>query len=45
MEREIWEGEKTDLLRKMKDLNRKVEELNDDVRLERELNSELKSDK
>lgn len=27
MERELWEGEKTDLLRKMRDLNRKIEEL------------------
>ena len=27
MERELWEGEKTDLVRKMRDLNRKLEEL------------------
>ena len=27
MERELWGGEKTDLLRKMRDLNRKIEEL------------------
>ena len=27
LEREMWEGEKTDLLRKIKELNRKVEEL------------------
>lgn len=33
MEKELWEGEKTDLLRKMKELNRKIEELQDDVRL------------
>jgi hypothetical protein len=32
LEREMWEGEKTDLLRKIKELNRKVEELTDDVR-------------
>lgn len=32
LEREMWEGEKTDLLRKIKELNRKVEELSDDVR-------------
>lgn len=33
MEKELWEGEKTDLLRKMKELNRKIEELQDDVKL------------
>ena len=33
MEKELWEGEKTDLLRKMKELNRKIEELQDDIRL------------
>jgi len=27
MEKDLWEGEKTDLLRKMKELNRKIEEL------------------
>lgn len=26
LEKELWEGEKTDLLRKMKELNRKIEE-------------------
>ena len=26
MEKELWEGEKSDLLRKMKELNRKIEE-------------------
>jgi len=26
MERDLWDGEKTDLLRKMKELNRKIEE-------------------
>ena len=26
-----WNGEKTDLLRKMKELNRRLEEVNDDV--------------
>ena len=45
LEREMWEGEKTDLLRKIKELNRKVEELTDDVRLLEEQNMELKSDK
>lgn len=45
MEKELWEGEKTDLLRKMKELNRKIEELQDDVRLVEEQNSELKSEK
>jgi len=33
LEREMWEGEKTDLLRKIKELNRKIEELTDDVKL------------
>ena len=45
LERELWEGEKTDLLRKIKELNRKVEELTDDVRGMEEQNMELKSDK
>lgn len=45
LEREMWEGEKTDLLRKIKELNRKVEELTDDVRGMEEQNMELKSDK
>ena len=31
MEKELWDGEKTDLLRKMKELNRRLEEVNDDV--------------
>ena len=29
----MWEGEKTDLLRKIKELNRKVEEVTDDVKM------------
>lgn len=33
LEREMWDGEKTDLLRKIKELNRKVEELTDDVKI------------
>jgi hypothetical protein len=33
LEREMWEGEKTDLLRKIKELNRKIEELTDDVKI------------
>ena len=45
MEKELWEGEKTDLLRKMKELNRKIEELQDDVKLVEEQNGELKIDK
>lgn len=45
LEREMWEGEKTDLLRKIKELNRKVEELTDDVKILEEQNLELKSDK
>ena len=45
LEREIWDGEKTDLLRKIKELNRKIEELTDDVKLLEESSMELKSDK
>ena len=45
LERQMWEGEKTDLLRKIKELNRKVEELTDDVKMNEELSLELKSDK
>lgn len=45
LEREMWDGEKTDLLRKIKELNRKIEELSDDARLFEEQNLELKSDK
>lgn len=45
LEREMWDGEKTDLLRKVKELNRKIEELTDDVKLLEEQNLELKSDK
>lgn len=41
----MWEGEKTDLLRKIKELNRKVEEITDDVKMLEEQNMELKSDK
>ncbi len=33
LEREMWDGEKTDLLRKIKELNRKIEELTDDVKI------------
>ena len=45
LEREVWDGEKTDLLRKIKELNRKIEELTDDVKLLEESGLELKSDK
>jgi hypothetical protein len=45
LEREMWDGEKTDILRKIKELNRKIEELTDDVKLLEEQNIELKSDK
>ncbi len=33
LEREMWDGEKTDLLRKIKELNRKIEELTDDIKI------------
>ena len=45
LEREMWEGERTDLMRKIKELNRKVEEQSDDLKLIEEQNLELKSDK
>ncbi|CDW90229.1 kinesin-like protein [Stylonychia lemnae] len=45
LEREMWDGEKTDLLRKIKELNRKIEELTDDIKIIEEQNIELKSDK
>ena len=45
MEKELWEGEKSDLLRKMKELNRKIEEYQDDVRLVEDQNQVLKGDK
>ena len=45
LERELWEGEKTDLLRKMKELNRKIEEIQYDVKIVEEQNLELKSGK
>ena len=45
LERDMWDGEKTDLLRKIKELNRKVEELTDDVKILEDGNLELKSDK
>jgi hypothetical protein len=45
LEREMWEGERTDLMRKLKELNRKIEEQTDDLRLIEEQNLELKSDK
>ena len=31
LERELWDNEKTDLLRNMKGLNRKIEELSEDT--------------
>ena len=45
MEKELWEGEKNDLLRKMKELNRKIEEYQDDVRIVEDQNQNLKGDK
>lgn len=45
MERDLWDGEKTDLLRKMKELNRKIEEYQDDVRLIEDQNQGLKSER
>ena len=45
LERELWEGERMDLQKKIKLLNRKIEELIDEVKLLNEQNIELKSDK
>lgn len=45
MEKQLWEGEKNDLLRKMKDLNRKIEEYQDEIRLLDDQNQTLKNDK
>jgi len=36
LERELWDGEKTDLQRKIRELNRKVEELTDDQKMSEE---------
>jgi hypothetical protein len=33
LEKELWDGEKTDLLRKMKELNRKIEEIQYDIKI------------
>ena len=44
MERELWDGEKIDLQKKIKLLNRKIEELTDDIKLLEEQNLTLKSD-
>lgn len=33
LEREMWDGEKTDLMRKVKEMNRKIEELTDDIKI------------
>lgn len=44
LERELWEGEKLDLQKKIKLLNRKIEELTDDIKLLEEQNLTLKSD-
>jgi len=45
LEKELWDGERIDYQKKIKQLNRKIEELTDDLRLLEEQNIELKSDK
>jgi predicted nucleic acid-binding Zn-ribbon protein len=45
LERELWDGEKTDLQRKIRELNRKIDELTDDRKMSEEQIMELKSDK
>ena len=45
LDKELWDGERIDYQKKIKQLNRKIEELTDDLRLLEEQNIELKSDK
>uniref|UniRef100_A0A7S3J3C3 Uncharacterized protein n=1 Tax=Euplotes harpa TaxID=151035 RepID=A0A7S3J3C3_9SPIT len=45
LEKELWDGERIDYQKKIKQLNRKIEELMDDLKLLEEQNIELKSDK
>ena len=45
LERELWEGGKTDLHRRMKELQRRLEEVQDDVKIVEETNNSLKLDK
>lgn len=45
LEKELWDGERIDYQKKIKQLNRKIEELTDDLKLLEEQNIELKSDK
>lgn len=45
LEQELWDGERIDYQKKIKQLNRKIEELIDDLKLLEEQNIELKSDK
>jgi hypothetical protein len=45
LERELWEGEKTDLHRRMKELQRRLEEVQDDVKIVEDTNNGLKLDK
>lgn len=40
-----WELEKAEMLKKVRDLSRKVEELTDDIKLTEEANLDLKSEK
>ena len=44
LERELWEGERIDLQKKIKLLNRKIEELTDQIKMLEEQNMELKSE-
>jgi chromosome segregation ATPase len=41
----VWEGEKIDLQHKMRELNRKLEEQQDDLRVLQQQNVELKGDR
>jgi hypothetical protein len=45
LEKELWDGERIDYQKKIKQLNRKIEELTDDLKILEEQNIELKSDK
>jgi len=45
LENELWDGERIDYQKKIKHLNRKIEELTDDCKLLEEQNMELKGDR
>lgn len=42
-EKEIWEGERSDLFRKMKEMTRQIEEYEDEVAVTEEVNKQLRA--